>query len=102
MLAALYKVRNFFAVESGGWRAIVGAVLRYTIAAAVAAFAKSLGHAGSEFSFDWSLFWLLVVGIVAGNVLSNIFDVYLKGGQLLRPVNGRMFRSDRRSSRPRR
>jgi len=96
MRAVLYKIRNFFAVESGGPRAIVGALLRNTIAAAIAAYAKSLDHSGPEFSFDWSLFWWLLVGIVAGNVLSNVFDVYLKGGQLLRPVNGRMFRSDRK------
>lgn len=92
-----HKIGNFFTVDSGGWRAIVGATLRYGIAAAAVAFAKSFSHgADGQFKFDFATFWIIVGVFSAVNVLSNLWDAAVRGGRLFRPIHGSVFREKRK------
>lgn len=99
MAGELHKFRNFWTVDSGGWRAIFGAVIRYSIIGAAAAFAKSLVHQpDGKYSFDWPLFFYIFAAVAAANLLSNLLDVALRGGALFPyPRRGHALRAERKA-----
>lgn len=99
MAGFFHKFSNFLTVDSGGWRAVLGALLRSAILAAALAFSKSIGHQpDGQWTFDYQFFFASVGVIACVNLLSNLLDIGLRGGSLLSPTNGRMFRQERKKA----
>jgi hypothetical protein len=93
-----FRLINFLTVDSGGWRAVFGALLRALLVGAAAAFARAFVHeTDGKFKFDLTLFVIIVGAFAVTNVISHFFDVFVRGGSVLKPINGRVFRSKRKT-----
>jgi hypothetical protein len=98
MLAFWYKVANFFVVDSGGWRVLFGATVRAVMLGAAVSVGRSVTHGtDGAVTFDWRLFGITVGAVAVVNFLSNGFEVATRGGHLLRPIHGHVFRQERKA-----
>jgi hypothetical protein len=90
-----YLTANAFVVDVG-WRdlaywAIVGGVV-----AVPTAVLKGWGKEGE--GFHWGTFWFVALILAGAQAAGAIFHLLTKGGRLLRPVHGAVWRQERKSA----
>jgi hypothetical protein len=97
MVGFWHKLKNFLIIDSGGWRAFIGVVVGWFLVAAAVAVARAYAKGcDGQYTFDWHLFWVILAALGAINLASRVFDSVCRGGHVLHPIHGFVFRGARK------
>lgn len=90
-----YLTLNAFVVDLG-WRDALYWGILTALFAVIVALPQLLGKQGEP--LHWRTFVFIIVGAVAARLLAAIFEVLAKGGWVLRPLHGAVWREERKSA----